>query len=101
MIGITAAFTWGEDRETALLAMSFIVPDYRRRGLSRMLYDARLAWIRQQPQFKRIIVSHRASNQASARAIQRYGFVPTGRSLRNWPDGSSEDEIQYELRISN
>ena len=102
LIGIAGAFTWDGDPSgaTALLAMSFIHPNYRRRGLSRMLYEARLAWIRKQPQLTRIIVSHRASNEASSRAIQRHGFVPTGHNSRTWPDGSTEDEINYELRIS-
>src|SRR5438309_11991036 len=41
LIGITAAFTWREDPSghTALLAMSFILPEYRGRGLSRLLYE--------------------------------------------------------------
>jgi RimJ/RimL family protein N-acetyltransferase len=102
LIGITAAFTSREDPsgETALLAMSFIIPEYRGRGLSRLLYDARLDWIRAQPQFRRVVVGHRASNEVSRRANQHYGFVPIERNHRVWPDGSSEDEIQYELLIS-
>src|ERR1700748_3230588 len=57
LIGITAVFQWREDPtgETALLAASFILEPYRGRHLSRMLYDARLAWIVQQPIFKRVI----------------------------------------------
>jgi RimJ/RimL family protein N-acetyltransferase len=101
LIGITAAFTWREDPsgQTVMLAMSFILPEYRRRGLSRLFFDARLDWIRAQPQFKRIIVSHRASNAASRRAIERHGFVRTGRVEHVWPDGQTEDEITYELLI--
>jgi RimJ/RimL family protein N-acetyltransferase len=102
LIGITAAFTSREDPsgETALLAMSFILPEYRGRGLSSLLYDARLDWIRAQPQFRRAVVGHRASNEVSRRANQRYGFVPIGRHARVWPDGDREDEIEYELLIS-
>ena len=101
LIGITASFTWQGDPsgETAVLAMSFIRPEYRGHGLSRLLYDARLDWIRRQPQFKRVVVSHRASNEASRRANQRHLFHLTGRSQRTWPDGATEDEIWYELRI--
>jgi RimJ/RimL family protein N-acetyltransferase len=103
LIAITAAFTWREDPsgQTALLAMSFILPEYRGRGLSEMLYEARLDWIRTQRRFKRVVVSHRQSNEQSRRAIERHGFLPTGRAQRTWPDGTTEDEIFYELWISN
>jgi RimJ/RimL family protein N-acetyltransferase len=99
LIGITAAFTWRGDKsgKTALLAMSYIAPEHRGRGLSRRLYDARLNWIAEQPQFRKVIVGHRASNEASRRANQRYGFVQTGRTANTWPDGGVEDEIVYEL----
>jgi RimJ/RimL family protein N-acetyltransferase len=103
LIGITAAFTYRADStgQTALLAMSFIVPSYRGRGLSRLFYDARMAWIRAQPQFRRALVSHRSSNEASRRANQRYGFVQTKSAPHTWPDGQTEDEIFYELEISD
>ena len=99
LIGLTGAFTWDEDRSgaTAILVMSFIAPDYRGRGLSRMFFDARLGWIRAQPQFKRVVVSHRASNEASRRNILAYGFVETRRESHTWPDGTTEDMISYRL----
>lgn len=79
MIGITAAFAFAEDQsgQTAIFGMSFIAPAYRGRGLSRLLYDARLAWIKARPRFKRVILSHAVSNEASRRAHRRYGFVLT------------------------
>jgi len=103
LIGITAAFTWREDPsgKTGILAMSFILPEYRGRCLSRLLYEARLDWIRTNPHFKRVVVSHRLSNEVARRAIRRYGFQPTGRTSRTWPDEVIEDEVWYELPISN
>jgi RimJ/RimL family protein N-acetyltransferase len=103
MIGITAAFTWRDDPsgKTAVLAMSFMQPEYRGRGLSRLLYEARLDWIRAHPQFERVVVSHRESNEPSRRANQRHGFQPTGRKSKVWPDGTTEDEILYELRLTD
>lgn len=103
LIGITAAFTYRGDPtgQTALLAMSFLLPSYRGRGLSRMFYDARLAWIWSQPQFRRVLVSHRKSNEVSRRANQRHGFIQTHTAPHLWPDGETEDEIFYELEISN
>jgi GNAT superfamily N-acetyltransferase len=55
LIGITACFAWREDPsgETAVLAMSFIVPEHRGQGLSHVLYKGRLEWIRTHPQFRR------------------------------------------------
>lgn len=101
LIGITAAFTWREDPtgETAILAMSFVLPEYRGQGASKLLYQARLDWIRAQPQFKRIVVSHRESNQPSRKAIERHGFMFLKRAERAWPDGTTEDELSYELRL--
>jgi RimJ/RimL family protein N-acetyltransferase len=103
LIGITAVFSWREDPSgaSALLAMSFIQPEYRGRGLSRLLYKARLDWIRTRPQFKRVVIYHRASNDPSRRAIERHGFRPARRASRLWPDGTTEDEIFYELPISD
>ena len=103
LIGITGAFSWEGDPSgaTAILVMSFIAAEYRGRGLSRMLYEARLGWIWAQPQFKRIIVGHRASNGAARRCIEAFGFFQTTRVPHIWPDGTSEDEVFYELTISS
>jgi RimJ/RimL family protein N-acetyltransferase len=103
MIGITGVLTSSEDSsgQTAILVMSYIVREYRGRGLSRMLYEARLAWARAHPTFTRIVVSHRESNEASRRANQRHGFIPTGRVVsRVWPDGVTEGEVFYELQLA-
>lgn len=101
LIGITAVFADTDDPSgaTAALAMSFILPAYGGRGLSRQFYETRLGWVRDRPQFRRVIVSHRASNEASRRANQLFGFVETHRTPRAWPDGTCEDEVSYELTI--
>lgn len=101
LIGITAVFTDHDDPsgETAHLAMSFILPAYRGLGHSRMLYEARLAWIRARPKFRRVTVGHRASNVASRRAMQTQGFMRIGQTPRLWPDGATEDDVHYQLII--
>jgi RimJ/RimL family protein N-acetyltransferase len=101
MIGITAVFTDREDPsgETAVLAMSYINPAYRGRHLSRLLYQARIDWAKAQPQFKRIVVSHRADNESSRRANQAFGFVYTGSKEKQWPDGTVALDDCYEMRI--
>ena len=92
LIGITAAFTSCEDPsgETALLAMSFILPKYRGSGLSRLLYEARLDWIRTNPHFKRVVVSHRLSNEVSRRAINDMDFGRQAGLLERGPMGSAK-----------
>jgi RimJ/RimL family protein N-acetyltransferase len=101
LAGVTAAFPFRDDPsgETAQLGMSFIRQEYRGQKLTGLFYKARLDWIRAQPQFKRVVVSHRASNEASRRAIVRHGFFETRRVARTWPDGVTEDEWIYELKI--
>ncbi len=66
LIGITGVVTDRDDPtgKTAVLVMSYIRPAYRGRGLTALLYEARLNWIASQPQFTRTIMSHRASNEA-------------------------------------
>src|SRR5262249_37871850 len=101
LIGITSVFRWDEDASgvTAILASSFVLPDHRGRGLSRLLYDARLAWLRERGDFKRVVVGHRLSNEASRRADQHYAFTEFRRTPHTWPDGAVEDEVFYELLL--
>src|ERR1700693_4572497 len=101
LVGITAAFTWRDDPtgETAIFAMSFLLPQYRGQGLSRLFFDARLDWIRTLRTFRRVVVSPRDPNEASRRANQRSGFKFLRRERRAWPDGQTADELMYELRL--
>jgi RimJ/RimL family protein N-acetyltransferase len=101
LVGITGAFAWLDDPsgQTATLVMSYIAPPYRRRGFSRLLYAAALDWTRAHPGFTRVIVAMRASNTASRRACEGHGFAPRQRATRTWPDGTTEDEIIFELRL--
>jgi RimJ/RimL family protein N-acetyltransferase len=96
LIGITGVFGSGD---TAYLVMSFILPAYRRRGLSAMLYQARLEWIRMRREFKRAVTAIRASNEVSQRVCRAFGFTCIGREARTWPDGSMEDELIFELQM--
>jgi RimJ/RimL family protein N-acetyltransferase len=85
---------------TALLWGSWLEPRLRNQGLSRLFYDARLAWANEQPGVERIVVSHRRSNVASKIANERFGFVETHSIEKVWSDGLTEKEHFYELVIS-
>jgi RimJ/RimL family protein N-acetyltransferase len=101
-IGMTSV---GVDREdasgkTALLWGTWLEPEYRGRGLSALIYKTRIEWAKARPAIEKIIVSHRASNLASKHANQKHGFVFTHTQEKVWTDGATEDEVCYELKIS-
>lgn len=101
LIGITAVFTHKEDPngKTGLMAMSFIERAHRGQGYSSRLYDARIDFAKEHTAWKRLIVSHRAGNSPSQRAILKNGFVPVGQEKIDWPDGTRDLEYKYELDL--
>ena len=103
LIGLTGAFTDRDDPSgaTALVAMGYVAPSHRGQGLSHRLHEATMGWILAQPQFRRVVISHRESNTASRGGILAAGFVETARTGPwDWPDGTQEDDIAYEYRIA-
>ena len=98
-VGMTGVAVDRDDpsRKTALLWGSWLEPDARGKGLSKLLYAARIAWARNQSGVERIIVSHRESNAASKFANQKFGFVGTHTTEKIWNDGFAEKEFHYEL----
>lgn len=100
--GITGIARVDQDMESpeVVLIASFLRPEYRRQGLSRMFYEARLDWAAEQPGVKSVLVSHRESNRASERANQAFGFVMTGKEMMEWPDGVKENQVLYKLDIN-
>lgn len=101
-IGMTGVSLWREDptNRTAIFWGSWLEPDFRGRGLSKLMYGARLDWVKKHPTIERVIVSHRASNVASKYANQKHGFVFTRTHEKLWADGETEDEVCYELKIN-
>ena len=101
MIGITSVFTSIEDPsgETAILAMSFILPEYRGQGLSKIFFNTRIEWALGQPHLKKLNVSHREDNEASKNAIKSFGFEFVNRGKIRWPDGTEEYDYAYELEL--
>jgi RimJ/RimL family protein N-acetyltransferase len=101
LVGICGVFAWSDDpsRRTAIFVMDFIDRDYRGRGWSRLLFDARLDWVKQRQQFDRVHISHRDSNERIRRAIAHHGFVETKRNPHRWHDGADEEEVCYKMHI--
>lgn len=98
LIGITGIIANDETGTEAVLIASYIRPGRRGHGLSGLLYQARIDWAKEQG-FRRIVVSHRAGNEASRAANQRYGFLHTHAELMQWPDGQWADNIFYVLEL--
>lgn len=101
LIGCTAVFTDRNDAsgKTALLAGSYIREDYRGRGLSRKLYEARLEWIRAADRFDMAAVGHKDGNEVSRRANQAFGFAHAGTEEKTWGDGSKGIIHVYKMRL--
>ncbi len=98
VVGLTGILTDRGNPSRAILIASFIRSEYRRMGGSALLYRARLDWAVQKG-FAEIVVSHRASNEASRIANQKHGFVFTHTEPHIWNDGESEDNVFYKLEL--
>jgi RimJ/RimL family protein N-acetyltransferase len=100
-IGMTGVSIFRDDPtgQTAIFWGSWLEPHFRGKGLSDLMYQARLEWARRHPSVERIVVSHRASNLASKYANQKHGFKFTRAREKIWSDGAVEDELCYELYL--
>jgi GNAT superfamily N-acetyltransferase len=98
LVGLTSIFCTSEKPGEGYLTQSYIRKPHRGKGLSAMLYNARIAWALEAG-LKCLIVGHRASNFISKAANQRYGFCYSHREPRHWPDGSEDDMLYYKLML--
>jgi RimJ/RimL family protein N-acetyltransferase len=98
LAGITGIVINTERPDEAYMTQSYIRIAHRGKGLSRMLYEARLGWAKEK-NIKRLVIGHRERNTISKSANQRYGFKYTHRENRTWPDGETEDMVYYELLL--
>lgn len=98
LIGLTAIIIDAENPAEAYMTQSYIRKEHRGKGLSTLLYDARIAWAKAKG-VELLTISHRWSNLASKAANQRYGFVYHHTDSRTWPDGVTEDNVHYTLSI--
>lgn len=100
IIGLTGIFRDRENREQAWMVASFLKPDYRRRGLTKHLYEARIQWAKEQNGINLLIVHHREDNEISRKAHQKFNFQfvkkhpPT-----DWPNGEIVPYDEYNLKI--
>lgn len=98
LIGLTSIVRDKDKPSEAYMTQSYIRKPYRGRGLSRILYNARLTWAKAHGVFH-LIIGHRESNITSKRANQHFGFQYSHKVPRHWPDGSNEDMLYYTLDL--
>lgn len=98
LIGLTGVVLNRDNQSEAILISSFIKKVHRGRGLSQLFFQARIEWARQK-ECDKVIVSHRAGNEASKAANQRFGFVYSYSKESLWPDGLLADELIYCLSL--
>lgn len=102
LIGLTGIYRHYDcmKDDTAMLCMSFIRAEYRGKGLSDLLYKARIDWAKAQGNIRTLIVGHREGNNASRRANQRWGFVLISvEDEYQFGDGDTAKHYTYELKI--
>ena len=101
-IGMTGIFVPQDtvEKSKAVLWGSWLEPEYRRKGMSEMMYKSRIEWAKQQPEIRRIEVTHRKSNVASKYAIQKHGFKLVKEVNKVWHDGVQEKDVIYQLVIN-
>lgn len=99
IIGIGGVFTQDKSTRTGMLIAGYIREAYRGRGLSRLLYQARIDWAKQSGLFDRLLIGHREGNEASRRANQAFGFQPIGMIDYVFGNGETAKDHQYELRL--
>jgi GNAT superfamily N-acetyltransferase len=96
LIGITGALRAQNNPDECVFVMSFIEPNHRGLGLSKLLYEARIEWARAK-RFRKCIASHRSDNIPSRQAMRAHGFQVIHEEQITWPDGQNETEYHYEL----
>jgi GNAT superfamily N-acetyltransferase len=98
VVGVTGIVVNDPNESVATMTQSYIRVAHREKGLSRLLYEARIDWAKKKG-IKKLLIGHREGNVASRSANQHYGFSYTHRESLQWPDGSVADSVFYELDI--
>ena len=99
IVGLGGVFTQDKSTRTGVLIAGYIREEYRGKGLSKLIYQARIDWAKESGLFDRLLIGHREGNEASRRANQAFGFRPIGVIDYTFGNGDIAKDYQYELRI--
>lgn len=99
LIGLTGVTALQDQPGTGYMGQSYIRKEHRGKKLSRLLYEARIAWARKHG-LKRLTIGHRTINASSKAALQHFDFTYTHSETRLWqPDNLPDDILYYELLL--
>jgi len=100
-IGITAIGIHWEDPEKkrALLWASWLEPAYRGKGISKLMYAARLNWAHAHPTCEKVVVTVMRDNLPSKRAIESNGFLYSHIEERRGENDIAFPVLHYELNL--
>ena len=98
-VGLTGIANLTSTDNSVVLVASYVRKEDRGRGLSKLFYDARIDWAKQQG-YHKATVSHRDTNFVSKAANQKAGFNFTHSEERIWPDGIRSNELFYTLHLA-
>ena len=74
LVGLTGVVRDHTELEKAHLVSSYIRPQFRKMGLSKLFYEARITWAKDQKNIKFLVVDHNEENEPSMKAHQKFGF---------------------------
>jgi ribosomal protein S18 acetylase RimI-like enzyme len=78
---------------------TFLLPDWRQRGVGKRLWDATLQFARGAG-YRKLVIHVRATNVTALRFYGRLGFVECGRLRAQVViDGTADDEVMLERPI--
>ena len=101
LVGVSGIIRENNNPEShrALMMASYIREEYRGKSLSRLFYDARIAWARKQKDIDTLLIYHREGNLISRNANQRFGFKQVGSFKKTYLDGTEGLSLAYELKL--
>ena len=99
LIGITGIVKHNAKPGHAIMIMSYIKPNYRKQGLSELLYQARIDWAKSQDDIHTLEIGHRHGNESSRRANQKAGFTFTHKEEQEWPNGTKDLIFHYKMKL--
>lgn len=81
------------------MVSTFIMPSHKGKGLSHLLYEARIEWAKKHPTLERLMLEQRKSNEIIKMVHQKHGFVFLRDSKVKFVDGSNVPTEIYELKL--
>lgn len=84
---------------TGHMVSTFIMPSYKGKGLSHLLYEARIEWAKKHPTLERLMLEQRKSNKIIKMVHQKHGFIFLRDSKVRFADGSDVPTEVYDLKL--